>query len=94
MPLWYRGSSDYGRFMDRVFRMRGTGWATRQLTANGQPAFAAYAPQPGGGHQLHTLQVLTVGGGRIRHNVVFADPRVFEAFALPAHVPDESRRPR
>jgi RNA polymerase sigma-70 factor (ECF subfamily) len=95
VPLWYRGSRDYGRFMDRVFRMRGPGWATRQLTANGQPAFAAYAPQPGGGHRLHTLQVLTVSGGRVKHNVVFADPQVFEAFALPAHfVPDGFRRPR
>ena len=44
VPLWYRGRRDYGRFMDRVFRMRGTGWATRQVTANGQPAIAAYAP--------------------------------------------------
>ena len=82
VPLWYRGSRDYGRFMDRVFRMRGTGWVTRRLTANGQPAFAAYAPRPGGGYALHTLQVLTVAGGRVGHNVVFADPRVFEAFHL------------
>jgi RNA polymerase sigma-70 factor (ECF subfamily) len=34
--------------------------AVRRLTANGQPALAAYAPQPGGGHRLHTLQVVTV----------------------------------
>ncbi|NEC10556.1 riboflavin biosynthesis protein RibD [Streptomyces sp. SID7909] len=44
VPLWYRGSGDYGRFMERVFAMRGTGWAVRELTANGQPALAAYAP--------------------------------------------------
>jgi RNA polymerase sigma-70 factor, ECF subfamily len=82
VPLWYRGRRDYGRFMDRVFRMRGTGWVTRRLTANGQPAFAAYAPRPDGGYGLHTLQVLTVAGGAVEHNVVFADPRVFEAFGL------------
>jgi RNA polymerase sigma-70 factor (ECF subfamily) len=81
VPLWYRGSLDYGRFMDRVFGMRGTGWRTTLLTANGQPAFAAYAPSEDG-HRLHTLQVLTVAGGRVRHNVVFADPRVFEIFEL------------
>ena len=40
----------------------------------------AYAPEPGGGHRLHTLQVLTVTGGRVARNVVFADPRVLEAF--------------
>ncbi|MEU9166805.1 sigma-70 family RNA polymerase sigma factor [Streptomyces sp. NPDC048420] len=83
VPLWYRGSGDYGRFMDRVFRMRGTGWATTPLTANGQPALAAYAPDPDGTLHLHTLQVFTVTGGRVARNVVFADPRVFEAFDLP-----------
>ena len=83
VPLWYRGSHYYGQFMERVFRMRGPGWAITQLSANGQPAFAAYAPSPAGGHQLHTLQVLTVAGGLVAHNVVFADPAVFEAFDLP-----------
>jgi RNA polymerase sigma-70 factor (ECF subfamily) len=93
VPLWYRGRRDYGRFIDRVFRMRGTGWATRRLTANGQPAFAAYAPRPGGGYALHTLQVLTVAGRLIRHNVVFADPRVFAAFRLDEQISSEQVRP-
>jgi RNA polymerase sigma-70 factor (ECF subfamily) len=92
VPLWYRGSRDYGLFMRRVFEMHGPGWAARRLTANGQPALAAYAPDPAGGHRLHTLQVFTVAGGRVARNVVFADPRVFEAFGLPARIPgDESR---
>lgn len=95
VPLWYRGSRDYGLFMDRVFEMRGPGWGIRQLTANGQPALAAYAPEPGGPHRLHTLQVLTVTGGRVAHNVVFADPTVWKAFDLPAEIsPDEFRRGR
>jgi RNA polymerase sigma-70 factor (ECF subfamily) len=95
VPLWYRGSRDYGLFMDRVFRTRGTGWRVRRLRANGQPALAAYAPWPGGPHRLHTVQVLTVAGGRVTHNVVFADPRVFDAFDLPARIsPDEFRRER
>jgi RNA polymerase sigma-70 factor, ECF subfamily len=95
VPLWYRGSRDYGLFMRRVFDMRGPGWAMRQLTANGQPALAAYAPEPGAGRRLHTLQVLTVTGGRVSHNVVFADPRVFEAFDLPGQISSgESGRPR
>jgi RNA polymerase sigma-70 factor (ECF subfamily) len=86
VPLWYRGSRDYGLFMRRVFEMRGTGWAMRRLTAGGQPALAAYAPEPGGGHRLHTLQVLTVTRGKVAHNVVFADPGVFAAFALPQKI--------
>jgi RNA polymerase sigma-70 factor (ECF subfamily) len=92
VPLWYVGSADYGRFMDRVFQMRGTGWGIGHLSANGQPAFAAYAPEPGGGHRLHSLQVLTIAGGRVARNVVFADPRVLEAFNLPTG--DESGRGR
>lgn len=96
VPLWYRGSRDYGLFMDRVFRMRGAGWGTRSLTANGQPALAAYAPEPGGGGlALHTLQVFTVTGGRVAHNVVFADPRVFDTFGLPQRLSrDAFRRAR
>jgi RNA polymerase sigma-70 factor (ECF subfamily) len=87
VPLWYRGSRDYGLFMRRVFDMRGPGWAMRKLTANGQPALAAYAPEPGGGHRLHTLQVLTVTAGCVARNVVFADPLVLEAFDLPEQIP-------
>ena len=86
VPLWYRGSHDYGLFMHRVFEMRGPGWVTSTLTANGQPGFAAYAPEPGGGHRLHTLQVFTITGGRVTRNVVLADQRVFETFSLPEQI--------
>ncbi|WP_432025446.1 RNA polymerase subunit sigma-70 [Streptomyces sp. 1222.5] len=81
VPLWYRGRRDYGRFMERVFALRGTGWRVERVAANGQPALAAYAPERGAGHRLHSVQVLTVAGGRVAHNVVFADPRVLAAFA-------------
>jgi RNA polymerase sigma-70 factor (ECF subfamily) len=81
--------------MERVFAMRGTGWGIRRLTANGQPALAAYAPEPGGVHRLHTLQVFTVTGGRVARNVVFADPDVLEAFDLPRQISsDEFRQAR
>nr|WP_042379587.1 RNA polymerase subunit sigma-70 [Streptacidiphilus melanogenes] len=82
VPLWYRGREDYGRFIDRVFAMRGTGWAMRTLTANGQPALAAYAPDPQDGLSLHTLQVFTVVDGLVARNVVFTDPGVLAAFGL------------
>ncbi|MFF4799326.1 sigma-70 family RNA polymerase sigma factor [Streptomyces sp. NPDC001351] len=95
VPLWYRGRRDYGLFMERVFELRGTGWLTRQLTAGGQSALAAYSPTEDGGHRLHTLQVFTVAGGRVARNVVFADPRVFEAFDLPGEIsPDDLGRGR
>lgn len=89
VPLWYRGRADYERFMQRAFELRGTGWATRALSANGQPALAAYAPEPGGGHRMHSLQVFTVVGGLIRSNVVFADPAVFQSFGLAEFLRDE-----
>ncbi len=91
VPLWYRGRKDYGLFMARVFSMRGTGWIVRSLSANGQPALAAYAPEPDGGHRLHTLQVFTVVAGQVARNVVFADPAVFGAFGLSGEI---SRGPR
>jgi RNA polymerase sigma-70 factor, ECF subfamily len=87
VPLWYAGRRDYGLFIARVFEMRGTGWRMLQLTANGQPALAAYAPDPPAGHRLHTLQVLTVAGGRVARNVTFADPAVFGPFGLAERIP-------
>ncbi|MEY9930287.1 RNA polymerase sigma-70 factor (ECF subfamily) [Catenulispora sp. GP43] len=83
VPLWYRGREDYGLFMERVFRLNGTGWRAIPTSANGQPALAAYAPSPGGGHHRHTLQVFTVVGGLVTANVVFADPALFDSFGLP-----------
>ncbi|HEV8557829.1 MAG TPA: sigma-70 family RNA polymerase sigma factor [Actinophytocola sp.] len=84
VPLWYLGRDGYGDFIRRVFAMRGGGWRLVPAAANGQPAVAAYAPDPAGGHRLHTLQVFTVTGGKIAHTVVFQDPAVFAVFELPA----------
>ncbi|MFE0516505.1 RNA polymerase subunit sigma-70 [Streptomyces sp. NPDC058964] len=93
VPLWYRGRGDYGLFMDRVFGLRGVGWRARDLTANGQPALVAYAPEPCGGHRLHSVQVLTVTGGRIARNVVFTDPRVLASFEGPERISRDESRP-
>jgi RNA polymerase sigma-70 factor (ECF subfamily) len=82
VPLWYRGPEDYGRFIARVFAMRGTGWRMLPVGANGQPALVAYAPDPDGRLRLHTLQVLTVNRQGIVRNVVVQDPQVFTAFGL------------
>jgi len=83
VPLWYLGRDDYGSFIRRVFSMRGIGWRMVSTSANGQPAVAAYAPDPDGGHRLHTLQVFAVSQGKIAHTVVFQDPAVFAVFELP-----------
>ena len=82
VPLWYAGRTAYGRFIVRVYAMRGTGWRMIPTAANGQPALAAYCPDNAGARRLHTLQVLTVTPAGIAHNVVFQDPDVFAAFEL------------
>jgi RNA polymerase sigma-70 factor (ECF subfamily) len=86
VPLWYQGTQSYGRFMDRVFAMRGTGWSARRVSANGQPALATYTPGPDGALHAHSLQVFTVAGGLITRNVVFAEPRLFASFELPERI--------
>ncbi|MET9631752.1 sigma-70 family RNA polymerase sigma factor [Lentzea sp. NPDC006480] len=82
VPLWFVGRHDYGAFIRRVFAMRGTGWRMVPVSANGQPAVAAYAPDAEGVLRLHTLQVFSVVDGLIAHTVVFQSPAVFAAFKL------------
>ncbi len=82
VPLWYAGRRDYGRFIARIFAMRGGGWRMIPARRTASPAWPPTAPTTTGALRLHTLQVLTVTGRGIAHNVVFADPRVFEAFRL------------
>ncbi len=81
VPLWFHGKHDYGRFMERVFAMRGTGWRMVRTTANAQPAAVAYHFSDGA-YRLHTLQVFTVTPKGIARNVVFQHPDVFSAFHL------------
>jgi RNA polymerase sigma-70 factor (ECF subfamily) len=84
VPLWYLGKVDYGRFIARVFDMRGTDWRMIPTSANAQPAVVAYCRGDDGAYHLHTLQVFTVTPAGIACNVVFQDPAVFAAFELPA----------
>src|SRR6516162_5881479 len=42
MAAWYAGREDYGRFIARVWAMRGTDWRMVRVAGNGQPAVAAY----------------------------------------------------
>lgn len=81
VPLWYAGRVDYGRFMARIFAMRG-GWRMHRTAVNGQPALAAYCPDDSGTLFLHTLQVFTVSRSGIERNVVFGDPDVLKSFGL------------
>jgi RNA polymerase sigma-70 factor (ECF subfamily) len=90
MPNWYVGRENYGRFIARVYAIRGTDWRMVSSTANGQPARIAYVRGDEGVYRLHTLQVFTVAAGRISRCTVFQDPPVFEIFDLPAVLPDSA----
>ena len=82
VAVWYAGRENYGRFMARVWAMRGTDWRTVRVAANGQPAVAAYVGTGSGEYQLHSLQVLTVTRAGIGRNAVWAEPGVFATFDL------------
>jgi RNA polymerase sigma-70 factor (ECF subfamily) len=90
VPLWYRGRDGYSGFMTRLFAMRGPDWRMTLSSANGRPALVAYCRDNTGAYRLHTLQVITVRGGRVAHNVVFADPAVLALFDLPAVIQAQS----
>lgn len=83
---WYVGPVAYSRFMARVFDMRGRDWRTVPISANRQPAMAAYDRQ-GDHYQLHTLQVFTIEEGAIVRTTVYQDPEVFSIFELPKVLP-------
>ncbi|HEX2849506.1 MAG TPA: sigma-70 family RNA polymerase sigma factor [Acidimicrobiales bacterium] len=58
--------------------------------ANGCPAYGQYRIDPAGGHAPWGLTVLETDGEKVRgyHNFLAPlDPRLFELFGLPAHLP-------
>ena len=82
MTNWYAGRENYGRFIARVFALRGTDWRMISDNANGQPALIAYVRGDDGAYHLHTFQVFTVGASGITRCTVFQDQDVFEIFGL------------
>ncbi len=86
VPLWFRGPVDYGRFIARVFVMRGTDWRMLVTSANTQPALAAYYRDAVGRYLPHSVQVFDVGAGGIERTTVFVDSSVFRSFDLPLHI--------
>ncbi len=53
------------------------------VMANGQPAFAVYQREPGGGYHVHAVLVLTVTRTGIARIVSFQNPGLFGSFGLP-----------
>ena len=90
-PTWFAGRSEIVRFLAAQC-FRGPG-ANRMLpvTANGQPAVAAYRLGADGRHHAQTIQVLTVRDGLVAAIVAFLDTGLFPAFGLPTVLDPEQR---
>lgn len=81
VPQWSIGRETYAAFMAHLFSWRGTRWATRPISANGQPGMLLFLfndarPLP------HTVQLFEADGvgAAIGHVVVYQDPRLFTLF--------------
>lgn len=85
IPLWYSGPDHYGRFIARIFRMRGSRWRMLPTVSNDQPALGAYFFD-GATYRPHSLQAFTIVNARVTHNIVFQDPALFPVFGLPSRL--------
>jgi RNA polymerase sigma-70 factor (ECF subfamily) len=84
---WFAGRDAVARFVaNQLFGSPG-GWRLIPVAANGQPAAAAYLRHADGSYQAHGIQVLTMTVTGIARIVTFLDPRLFDAFGLPAALP-------
>jgi len=93
---WYRGRESIRDFFSKVWRFYG-GFRLVATGANGQPAFALYACQPGTAtYHAHSIQVLEVQGDVIATLTAFMKPpglKLFAEFGLPLTAPDAGSRP-
>ncbi|MET3803655.1 RNA polymerase sigma-70 factor (ECF subfamily) [Nakamurella sp. UYEF19] len=81
VPQWSIGRDTYAAFMARLFAHRGTRWATRPISGNGQLGILLFlvteaGPQP---HTVQLFEANAVGTG-IGHVIVYQDRRLFALF--------------
>ena len=81
VPQWSIGRETYAAFMEKLFVWRGTRWATRPISANGQRGFLLFHVTDDG-WQPHTVQLFEAHdhGTAIGHVLVYQDPRLFALF--------------
>jgi len=86
LPQWYAGREAISTFFAWAFK-RYSGFRMVPVSANGQPAFAAYSRSgTDGAWSAHSIQVLSLQGPSIAGLTLFAKPTgpgFFEAFGLP-----------
>ena len=86
LPGWLRGRDTVVSFLGRRVLGRPGDWRMIPTTANGQPAFAAYARDHSGGYHAHGICVLTLAGPKVSRIVCFNDPGLFAVFGLPSRL--------
>jgi RNA polymerase sigma-70 factor (ECF subfamily) len=81
VPRWSVGRETYTAFMAHLFAWRGTRWATRPISANGQPGILLFLVT-GAERQPHTVQLFEADarGAKVGHVLVYQDPRLFALF--------------
>jgi len=82
-PTWFAGREQVSRFLASRVLVEPGRFAMLPITANGQPAFAAYLRGDDGVHRAHAIQVLTCDGASITRIASFNDAGLFLIFALP-----------
>lgn len=89
-PQWFVGRELVRDFFAKAWAHCG-GLRLIPTSANGQPAFAAYAKQgPDGPWAANAIHVLTLDAQGISALTLFVEPRLFELFGLPPMLGDES----
>jgi RNA polymerase sigma-70 factor (ECF subfamily) len=84
---WYVGRGDIRAFFHAAWATCG-GLRLVATAANGQPAFAVYEQSAADGRWVaHSIHVLTLEQEAISTMTLFIEPRLFEAFGLPATLP-------
>jgi RNA polymerase sigma-70 factor (ECF subfamily) len=86
LPDRFHGLAEIAPFLARgPFRVR---WRNVPVRANGQPAVGCYMWDRGrGAYVFHSIDVLTLRGGRIAAVTAFTDDRLFADFGLPVELP-------
>ncbi|HEX4400626.1 MAG TPA: RNA polymerase subunit sigma-70 [Galbitalea sp.] len=81
VPRWSIGRDTYTAFMANLFAWRGTRWATRPISANGQPGILLFLITDAG-LQPHTVQLFEADsrGTAVGHVLVYQDPKLFDLF--------------
>lgn len=78
---WSTGRDTYAAFMARLFAWRGTRWATRPISANGQPGILLWLVTDAR-REPHSVQLFEAdnAASAIGHVLVYQDLRLFALF--------------